>query len=365
MENLIFFLIGAGALAGGLDVVLNNKMGLGKSFTQGIQALGPLTLGMTGIICLSPLIAGALRPIFYLYQVVFHLDPAILCSVLACDMGGYTLAREIAHDVQMGSYAGMIIASMLGCTLSFLIPVGLNLVGKENLPLFFKGIMFGITGIFGGAMVGGLLAGYPFKMVFQNTMPVLFISGMLVIGLANYPDTVILGCRIFGKGIYACSIGGLSLAGFQMITGKTILASMVPVEGTMITIGKIGVFLMGALPIMEIINRLFKRVAGLMGRTESVAGLTAYLFVLVNPLPILMKYANLSEREKIRLTAFMVCASCALGDHMGFATGVEPKLTLPLFTGKVIGGILALFVEWAFRRIFKLKINLAGKPSTR
>lgn len=31
MENLIFFLIGAGALAGGLDVVLNNKMGLGKS----------------------------------------------------------------------------------------------------------------------------------------------------------------------------------------------------------------------------------------------------------------------------------------------------------------------------------------------
>ena len=139
MENLIFFLIGAGALAGGLDVVLNNKMGLGKSFTQGIQALGPLTLGMTGIICLSPLIAGALRPIFYLYQVAFHLDPAILCSVLACDMGGYTLAREIAHDVQMGSYAGMIIASMLGCTLSFLIPVGLNLVGKENLPLFFKG----------------------------------------------------------------------------------------------------------------------------------------------------------------------------------------------------------------------------------
>ena len=61
----------------------------------------------------------------------------------------------------------------------------------------------------------------------------------------------------------------------------------------------------------------------------------------------------------------MVCASCALGDHMGFAAGVEPKLTLPLFAGKVIGGILALFVEWAFRRIFKLKINLAEKPSTR
>lgn len=346
METVLFFLIGLGVLAGGMDLLLGNRFGLGKKFTEGVQSLGPLTLGMTGIICLSPLAARLLRPLSLFFMQNFHVDGALLGSLLACDMGGYALSREMAASPEMGSYAGMIVASMLGCTLSFLIPVGLNLIPQKDIPAFFKGIMFGLTGIFPGSVLGGIWAGYAPWTVVKNTLPVLLLSGILMLGLLFKPGTVITGCRAFGKGISAFCYGGLMLAGFQMITGKILLPGMEPVENTMVTIGKIGVFLMGALPAMEIFRRMLQKIAVKAGREDMFQKITGYLFTLINPLPVLLVCKNFREAEIIRQTAFMVCASCTLGDHLGFAAGTEAALVLPLIAGKLAGGLFSLFVEY-------------------
>lgn len=345
MESVIFAFIGIGTLIGGVDAIFNNRFGIGKKFTEGIQTLGPLTLGMSGIICLSPLIADVLKPLSQAFYQSFHIDAAIFGSLLACDMGGYALAQKIAINPQMGSYAGMVIASMLGCTVSFLIPVGLNLLKKEDVAVFFKGIMFGITGIFFGSVLGGFLAGYPLPDILKNTFPVLLFSGILILGLAYRKNAVIAGCIGFGKVISVLCIGGLAAAGFQMITGTIILPGMEPVENTMMTVGKIGIFLMGALPAMEILNRLLEKIAKLAGKKVCVRTMSGYFFILVNPLPVLMDYNKLEKQEKIRLAAFMVCASCALGDHLGFAVSAAPGLAMPLIAGKIVGGMAALLIE--------------------
>ena len=63
-------------------------------------------------------------------------DPAMFGAVLANDMGGYSLAVELAENQEAGLLAGTIVSSMLGCTLVFSIPVGLSLIEKEDRLIF-------------------------------------------------------------------------------------------------------------------------------------------------------------------------------------------------------------------------------------
>ena len=49
------------ALVGGIDRIIGNKLGLGEKFEEGFNAMGPLALGMVGIVCLAPVISVRLR----------------------------------------------------------------------------------------------------------------------------------------------------------------------------------------------------------------------------------------------------------------------------------------------------------------
>ena len=42
------------ALLGAVDRIIGNRLGLGKEFESGIQAMGPLALAMLGIISIAP-----------------------------------------------------------------------------------------------------------------------------------------------------------------------------------------------------------------------------------------------------------------------------------------------------------------------
>ena len=53
-----------------------------------------------------------------LYRLI-GVDPAMFGSLLSIDMGGYQLALELAEDPQLGNYAGLVVASIFGCTLVF------------------------------------------------------------------------------------------------------------------------------------------------------------------------------------------------------------------------------------------------------
>lgn len=60
------------------------------------------------------------------------MDPSILIGTfLACDMGGYQLSMELANSTLMGEFSGMVIASGLGATISFSIPVAFGMIPKK------------------------------------------------------------------------------------------------------------------------------------------------------------------------------------------------------------------------------------------
>ena len=63
MNQIIMYMMAAGALLGGLDRIFGNRLGLGKRFEEGFNLLGPIALGQAGIICLAPVLSNALGPI--------------------------------------------------------------------------------------------------------------------------------------------------------------------------------------------------------------------------------------------------------------------------------------------------------------
>ena len=88
----------AGAVLGGVDRLRGNRWGFGDKFETGFMLLGSMALSMAGMICLTPVLAQWLgQAIVPLYRLI-GVDPAMFGSLLAIDMGGYQLAKELAED---------------------------------------------------------------------------------------------------------------------------------------------------------------------------------------------------------------------------------------------------------------------------
>ena len=83
---------------------------------------------MIGIICLAPVLAGLLRPVVVPLYSFLGADPAMFAgTILANDMGGAPLAKELALTPEAGQFGGLIVGSMLGPTVVFTIPVALGM----------------------------------------------------------------------------------------------------------------------------------------------------------------------------------------------------------------------------------------------
>ena len=109
MDKIMMWVMAICALIGGVDQLAGNKFGLGRRFEDGFQLLGPTALSMAGLICITPLLSlGLEHTVVPLYRIL-HLDPGMLGGVLAIDMGGYQLCKELAQDPAIGRYGGIIV----------------------------------------------------------------------------------------------------------------------------------------------------------------------------------------------------------------------------------------------------------------
>ena len=82
----------------------------------GLYAHGPTALSMVGMLCLIPLISAGFRSFIVPFFSLTGADPSVLGGLLAIDMGGYQLAKDLAENPVVGSYAGVLISATFGCT---------------------------------------------------------------------------------------------------------------------------------------------------------------------------------------------------------------------------------------------------------
>lgn len=338
---MVFMVLGA------IDRILGNRFGLGEEFENGFNALGPLALAMVGVISLAPVLADILRPIVVPVYQFLGADPAMFATtLLANDMGGYPLAKELAINPDAGLYAGIILGAMMGPTIVFSIPVALGLIQPQDRKYLALGMLAGFVTIPLGMIAGGLVAGWSADVVFGNLLPVVIVAALVALGLWRIPEKMTTGFQYFGKGVVIMITIGLAAIVWETLTGIVIIPGMAPVWDGIQIIGSIGIVLLGAFPMVKVITKVFSKPLQAMGRRlgmgdVATAGMIA---TLANNIPMFAMMKNMDARGKVINSAFAVSAAFTFGDHLGFTAGVEPDLIFAMIVGKLTAGITAVFV---------------------
>lgn len=342
MNTVIMWLMAFGAVLGGLDRILGNRFGLGKRFEEGFELLGATALSMAGIICLVPLLTLLLEKTVVPFWNFLGLDPAMLGGIIAIDMGGFQLAGELAADPKAASYAGLLVAATLGCTVTFTIPVGMGMVPEEDRPLFARGILAGLMMLPVSLFIGGLLTGLTPLNTIRQSLPVFLACFVLAFGISRWQEQLVRGFLHFANAIRFLSTLGLILGAFIYMTDVRAPFPMTPLSEAMKTVSSIGIVMLGSLPMAELLQRLLKVPLTWLGKKTGMnsASMTGLLLGSVSVVPAIALIREMDRRGKIVNAAFLVCAASALAAHLGFTFGVQKEMVVPLLAVKFLGGLL-------------------------
>lgn len=359
MIMMIFMLVGA------IDKICGNKLGYGEKFEEGFNAMGPLAMSMAGVVAAAPVLSMLLGPILKPIYGIFGASPAMFATtLLACDMGGYPLAMQLAEgDVAIGNFAGLILGTMMGPTIVFTIPVALGIIKKEDRGYLGAGVLAGLITVPIGCIVGGLMMNtlapeyhLNFITIIQNLIPVIIIAALIVLGLWFAPGTMINGFNKFGTGVTIVITALTAIAVFEQITGIMfpVFHIMVenPADGSrgldsgLLTCGQIAIVLIGAFPMVEWITRTFgkplEKIGAALGMNEQgSAGMVANL---ANNIAMFNIMGEMNPKGKLLNVAFAVSAAFVFGDHLGFTAGNNPDMIFPVIVGKLVAGVTAIIV---------------------
>ena len=345
INRIIMWVMAFGAVLGGIDRILGNRFGYGDKFEKGFQMLGNVGLSMAGIICLAPVLGRVVGLLVGPLCEALKMDPSIFGSLLAIDMGGYSLAVDLAKDPELGQYAGVIVASMFGATVVFHIPVGVGFLGEKD-ESFMKGILLGLAVMPGTLLVGGLAMGLDLGRIIWNSLPVFLLSAALAVGIIKVPGAMMRGFKIFARIIRAVATLGLTAAAVTHMTGFVILESMPPLQEAMKVAVSIGIVMLGGMPLAELIGRVLKIPFRWIGQRTGIdsAGTTAMLVGLVSATPALSMLPQMNRRSRVVVGAFLVNGVCIIGSHFAFCQSVAPERVGALLAAKLVGGCLAVTV---------------------
>ncbi|GAA4082177.1 ethanolamine utilization protein EutH [Zhongshania borealis] len=373
--------------------------GSGNQFEEGFNAMGALALAMVGIIAIAPVLAKVLSPIVVPIYTALGADPAMFATtLLANDMGGYFLAKELATgadgviNYSSWMYAGLILGAMMGPTIVFSIPVAVGIIDVKDRPYLAAGIMAGIVTIPLGCIAGGFAAmastvmvpgseqliEFNLPLIFMNLIPVIIVSALIAAGLWLIPDRMINGFSIFAKFLVAFITLGLMSAVLERTLGITIIPGMDPIFMTagdspgvdmraVEVIGSIAIILLGAYPMVLLLTRWFEKPLLKMGGVLNVnpTAATGLIATLANNIPMFQVMKDMDSRGKILCSAFAVSAAFTFGDHLGFTAANKPDMIMAVIIGKLVGGITAVLFAMllADKMIASIEKNSPASPA--
>lgn len=332
--------------------------GAGGQFEEGFMAMGALGLAMVGMTALAPVLAHVLGPVIIPVYEMLGANPSMFAgTLLACDMGGFFLAKELAGgDVAAWLYSGLILGSMMGPTIVFSIPVALGmLAGIVTIPI--GCIAGGLVAMYSGVQINGQPVEFTFALILMNMIPVLIVAVLVALGLKFIPEKMINGFQIFAKFLVALITLGLAAAVVKFLLGWELIPGLDPIfmapgdkPGEVMraieVIGSISCVLLGAYPMVLLLTRWFEKPLMSVGKVLNMNNIAAAGMVatLANNIPMFGMMKQMDTRGKVINCAFAVSAAFALGDHLGFAAANMNAMIFPMIVGKLIGGVTAIGV---------------------
>ena len=337
------------SIIGILDAITGDHFGLGAEFEKGIKLVGALTLSMLGMICLVPLIKAFIAPAIVPLSEFLHIDPSVFSAMLiANDMGGAALSRELATDEAIGLFNATVVSSMMGVTISFTLPTVLKTTPESSHRYVILGLLSGVATIPVGCFVSGLMLKVPPLALIIDLIPLLIFSALIILGLIKAPKISVKIVSAFGKFLFALIMLGLGLGILQAMTGYTPIKGLAPASESYEMLFKLAFMLSGVFPLISILSRLLKKPLGALSKKTGLDETSSLglLTTLASSIPTFGLVEKMSPRGIVINMAFAVSAAFALGDHLAFTAMFAPSYAPAVVVGKIVSGISAIVVAY-------------------
>lgn len=327
------------------DRIFGNRLGLGKEFERGIMLLGTMALSMIGMIVIAPAIAKLMNPVIGIFSDTLRIDPSIIPAVLfANDMGGAPLAVKIAQNDAVGMFNGLVVASMMGATVSFTIPFSLGVVGKERHRELFLGILCGIVTIPVGCFVSGVMMSIPIGTLLYNLLPLIIFSVLIACGIMFFPSVCIKIFNIFAIFIKTVITIGLSLGIVRFLTGFEVIKGLGTLEEGCAVCLNASAVMTGAFPMVYILSKLLTKplraVSSKININETSAmGIVSSLATSATTFEMMNR---MDKKGTVLNAAFAVSGAFVFAGHLAFTLAFNAKYVVCVIVGKLVSGILAL-----------------------
>lgn len=327
-------------------IFFHNRFGYGKEFDLGLCTLGPIVISMAGFLCAVPVLQKCLIPVSTLFSRMTGADPSMFSSTfLAIDMGGLPLALQTAPSPSIAAFTGGLYASIMGASISFIMPFALETLAPSQQPYLAKGMLYGICVIPVTCVIGGIFLGLTPGFILRNVFPVLLLSALLILGLTHFPELLLAGFQSFSQFIRALAHIFLFCAIFYDLTGYALLPGIYTVSSQISVIGTISITLAGAYPFIKFLTVVFQKnfsyLAEKLHLTDTC--IPALLICTSNCIPTIEKLSEMPPKEKILCVAFMVQAAFIFGDHLAYLSVTIPEYLPAILFAKLAGGFIAVF----------------------
>lgn len=357
MDKIVILIISIFFLLSGFDFLRENRWGLGEKFKDGIMSAGTLIMSMAGIFAFSPLIGKVIGVFLIPIGKVFNIDPSVFPAMfLATDMGALGIAESIALNMEMYNVSGVIIASTLGATISFSIPLALGIIKNEHQDDFYKGLMYGLVTVPLAPIIASLMLEINIKVMVINISPMLVLTLILCIGMFKFRDKLIKALTLLGKSIQKLSLIGLIAMGIISILGLNIdKVFMIPIDETLGVAGRIALFLGGAYPMIDFVTekfyKWFKGIGNIVGINEYAV--SSLLGSLASNIIVFKNFDKLDSNGRIICTAFSISAACVIGGQMGFVSFKAPDILNIYIISKLLAGMSSLILAIILDKVNK------------
>ncbi len=347
-----------------VDYVIGNKLGIGAEFERAFKLFAAMALSMIGMLVLAPLIAELLNPVLGFISNTLGLDPSILpAMLLANDMGGAPLAEQVASDHNVGMFNGLVVSSMMGCTVSFTIPFALGLVKKENHRELCFGLLCGVVTIPVGCLVSGFICQISVGALLLNLLPLVIFSAIIAAALVFLPEVCVKVFKVFGFVINAIIILGLMMGIYNFlipkitpmeIFGNSIDLPIIPIidtleSGAMVCLNA-SVVMTGMFPLVTLASRLLKKPLNAIGNKagideKSTLGVIASLATSATTFGMMN---DMNKKGMMINSAFAVSGAFTFCSHMAFTMAYEggEAYLLPMIVGKLVSGVCAILLAF-------------------
>ncbi|MBQ9016244.1 MAG: ethanolamine utilization protein EutH [Firmicutes bacterium] len=342
------------AAIGFTDKALEGRWGLSEQFDRGLATMGSMVIPIVSICAVgTEFISRHTQQVMNLSDHLFFDPSMIIGALLAPDMGGYFICREIAPSPQILVLSGVVLGTLMGQAITFQLPVFMASIDRQDHPAVFRGFIVGIIMIPAGMIAGELLLRMPPVLFLKQLAPIFLLCLIIAAGLFRAPKKTAQIFAVFARIVnwlfylmFAVTVIGLFIPRLQY-------ASMESVEEAVLIVFKSAIIIAGSLVMSELILKLFRRqiqkIAQRLGINEIAT--VSLLMTCTTSLAILPLFPKMDEKGKQVVSAFSLSGSFVIGGSMAFVSNVADGYTVLIFiVTKLVCGILS---AWVMHRMYE------------